>query len=233
SAGQTCSGPLGGNASKDGSGTGDANGTGMHQDVIVTNISGNNVSISPALIADYFTSTKSPQVFWWGKSIQNAGIENLSIDTGSNSFYTNVSFFEAANCWETGIASHETAARNHVNLQHALQVTIANDYFQGSCVGGCFAAATGYQIETFEASSNVLQNNILDGGQAPWVLDVGTTGNVFSYSYSVNQTGTDSGRAFISHEEEFMYNLLEGNNVTAIGSDSSHGTQHFTTLFRN
>jgi len=228
-----CGGPSGGNVSKDGSGTGSANGTGMHQDVIVTNISGNSVTISPPLIADSFASAKNPGVFWWGNSIQNAGVEDLFIDAKNVSFYTLVSFFEAANCWETGVASHQTASRNHVNLQHAMHVTLANNYYQGSCVGGCSATTTGYQVETFEASSNVIQNNILDGGQSPFVSDVGSTGNVFAYNTVVNQTGTDSGRAFISHEEEFMYNLLEGNNFSAFSSDSSHGTQHFTTLFRN
>jgi len=228
-----CSGPLGGNVSKDGSGTGSANGTGMHQDVIVTNISGNNVTISPPLIADSFTSTKNPGVFWWGNSIQNAGVEDLFIEANGVSFYTLVSFFQAANCWETGVASHQTASRNHVNLQHAVHVTLANNYYQGSCVGGCSATTTGYQVETFEASSNLIQNNILDGGQSPFLSSVGSTGNVFAYNTSVRQTGTDSGRAFISHEEEFMYNLLEGNDFTAFSSDTSHGTQHFTTLFRN
>ncbi len=203
-------------------------GEGQQQAVLVTNISGTQVTITPGIYMDNWTASKNPQVYWWGGDIRGAGVEDLSIQAGSNSHYMNISIFEASDCWIKGVASTETGARDHVLIFLSRNITVKDSYFYGSCVGGCNGSATGYGVETWAVSAALVQNNILHNVQAPFVFSSATNGSVISYNYEV---GGATGLA--AHEEGFLMNLFEGNNSDRVRFDTYHGTQNISTLFRN
>lgn len=209
-------------------GSANTRGTGQRQAVKVTAISGTQVTISPGIYMDNYRTSQDPQVYWWGGDIRGAGVEDLFIESGSNAHYTNISFFQASDSWVRGVASHETGSRNHVNVFLSRNVTVQDSFFYQSCAGGCNGSATGYGVELFAPTATLVLNNILINIESPFLFSVGGAGNVIAYNY---ESGGATGIA--SHEEGFLMNLYEGNDTNLIRSDTFHGNQNFTTIFRN
>jgi len=212
-------------------------GTGQQQFVTVTNVSGTTVTVSPGIVGDWWASSRSPQLGWWGSPIVNSGLENLSIIAGSTSLFSVIGFFNALNCWVTGVSTQETGSRDHYLAFQSARLTWANNWLQYACTGGCGGAATGYGFEMWGSSDLLVQNNIIIDNNAPFVGSCCNTGDVFAYNFwACPDSGTycPSGTTGLDfHEEAAMFNLVEGNIGDTIKADDFHGNGLLNALFRN
>ena len=189
-----------------------------------------SLAITPGLYAANWRASQSPGA-WWSPSIQNSGVENLSIDNTNSGGYSGVTFFSAFGCWASGIRSLN-ANRNHVWLWQSAHVTIQNSYFYGTKND----AAQSYGVESFIASDNLVVNNIFQKVTAPIMMGP-AQGSVFAYNFAVNDlfyVATWMQQAVaIGHDAGSMYNLFEGNNLSGFWGDVFHGTSGLNTAFRN
>ena len=209
-------------------GSGYTRGTGQRQAVKVTAINGTQITITPGIYLNNYRTSQNPRVHWWGNDMRGAGIEDLYIEAGSASHYTNVSFFEASDSWIKGVVSHETGSRNHILVNLSRNITVQDSYLNDGCSGGCGGSSTGYGVELFAATAALVQNNILVNVESPFLFSTGSEGNVIAYNYEIG------GATHIqSHEVGFLMNLIEGNDSGNVRADTYHGNQNFTTIFRN
>lgn len=195
-----------------------------------------SVTISPGV---YFTNIRSSQSpgAWWFTTLQNAGVENLSIDgstmsSGSPSDYGNIGFYQCYQCWIKNVRSMN-AGRHHVEAYQSFQDVIRDSYFYGAEGGG----SQSYGIELEETSGNLIENNIFQQTTAPIMFGAGT-GNVIDYNYSLDDYYTSppayAQSAYFAHNAGNNMNLFEGNNlVVGPWGDDSWGSSTQTTLFRN
>ena len=106
---------------------------------------------------------------------------------------------------------------------------------------GTQGKSVNYGIESYVASDNLVENNILQHVVAPMMVQP-ALGSVYAYNYAINDTYDDG---FASNPLHWMigmadqhnagveYNLYEGNIGPGIGADVIHGNQLANTLFRN
>jgi hypothetical protein len=71
---------------------------GQAQVVKITGIRGNLYTISPGLYAPNWNSSQQPGA-WWSRTIQYAGIENLSIEHSKHDELSGISMLNAFNNW--------------------------------------------------------------------------------------------------------------------------------------
>jgi hypothetical protein len=196
-----------------------------------------SVTISPGVYFSNVRSGQSPGA-WWFDTVQDDGLENLTIDgstmsSGSPSDFGNIGFYQCYQCWIKNVRS-ENAGRYHVESYQSFQNVIRDSYFYGAMGGG----SQSYGIE-MEVTSNVLiENNIFQQTTAPIMFGAGT-GNVIGYNFSLDDYYTGGSGQFAqsvyhSHNAGNEMNLFEGNNLV-IGpwGDDSWGSSTQTTLFRN
>ena len=202
------------------------------QIVKITAISGSTYTITPGLYAQNWASSFSPGAWWPSVQLQNAGIENLSMDhTNSIGGKSGVTFFNAFNCWVKGVRSLKPA-RNHIWFWQAAHNQVQDSYFFGTQN----AASQSYGTESFISSDNLVINNIFQQVTAPIMMGP-SQGSVFAYNFSVNDTyivATWLQQAVaIGHDAGVIYNLFEGNNGSGYWGDVFHGTSGLNTVFRN
>jgi hypothetical protein len=165
--------------------------------------------------------------------MQNAGIENLSIDSTAVGTATEsgIYFNNAFNCWVSNVRSLRPN-RNHVWLWQSAHNTIQNSYFFGTQN----AASQSYGVESFIASDNLVTNNIFQQVTAPMMLGP-SMGSVFAYNFSIDDVYAVS--AWMQqanawrHDAGALYNLSEGNITSGYWEDVFHGTGGANTAFRN
>jgi len=208
------------------------------QIVRVTAVNGNTYTIDPPLYSPNWRATQSPAVWWASTLLQNAGVENLSVDATSSGGMTNVSMVNAANDWVKGVRLVRTCQcqRDLVQLEDAAHCTVESNYLFGTQ-----GKSVNYGIESYVATDNLVDNNILQHVVAPMMVQP-ALGTVYAYNYAINDTYDDG---FASNPLHWMigmadqhnagveYNLYEGNIGPGIGADVIHGNQLANTLFRN
>ena len=208
------------------------------QIVKVTAISGSTYTIDPPLYSPNWRASQSPAVWWVSTPLQNAGVEDLSVDATNSGGSTNVSMVNAANDWVKGTRQVRTCQcqRDLVQLMDAAHCTVESNYLFGTQ-----GKSVNYGIESYVASDNLVQNNILQHVVAPMMVQP-ALGSVFAYNFAINDTYDDG---FASNPLHWMigmvdqhnagveYNLYEGNIGPGIGCDVIHGNQLANTLFRN
>jgi hypothetical protein len=171
--------------------------------------------------------------------LQNAGVEDLSIDATNSNGMTNVSMVNAANDWVKGVRLVRTCQcqRDLVQLMDAVHCTIESNYLYGTQ-----GQSVNYGIESYVASDNLIDNNVLQHVVAPMMVQP-ALGSVYAYNFAINDTYYDSGYTtnplhwmigmVDQHNAGVEYNLYEGNIGPGIGCDVIHGNQLANTLFRN
>lgn len=218
-------------ASEAQSGTGRTNRQ-LMQLVRVTAISGNNVSITPAIRMPNWRSDRSPGAWWSSDTpVMSSGIEDLQLNhTSSSGAESGIYFYNAYNCWVKGIASVK-GPRNHVWLYQSAHITVRDSYFfdtKGQ-------ESESYGVEHFQASDNLIENNIFQHIAAAMLSD-GGDGSVFGYNFSINDyyavADWAQGSAY-HHGPGNNFFLWEGNDGFGLIADNVHGTAHFITAFRN
>ena len=191
-----------------------------------------SVTITPGLYGIAWRSSQSPGAWWSSNSMQNSGIENLTVNSLAvqTSTQSGTMFFNAFNCWMNNVRSI-SPNRNHVWLYQAAHDTVQNSYFFGTQN----SASVSYGVESFMSGDNLVVNNIFQQVTGPIVLGP-TLGSVFAYNFGINYPYTVSDwmiQDSLRHDAGALYNLFEGNISEGFGEDAFHGTGGANTTFRN
>ena len=208
------------------------------QIVKITAVNGSTYTIEPPLYSPNWRASQNPAAWWANTLLQNAGVEDLSVDASNSGGMTNVSFVNAANDWIRGVRLLRTCScqRDLVQMMDAAHITVESNYLFGTQ-----GKSVNYGIESYVATDNLIQNNILQHVVAPMMVQP-ALGSVYAYNYALNDTYDDG---FASNPLHWMigmadqhnagveYNLYEGNIGPGIGGDVIHGNQLANTLFRN
>jgi hypothetical protein len=204
------------------------------QIVQVTAVNGDTLTITPGLYSPNWRSSQSPGAWWASTIIQNAGVEDLSIDATNSGGQADVTMFNAANDWVKGVRLVRTCAcsRDLIQLADAAHCTIENSYLFGTQ-----GQSTNYGIEAYVASDNLIQNNVFQHVVAPLMVQP-AVGSVYAFNYAINDTYDDGTLHWMScgvtqHNGGVEYNLYEGNVGPGYSGDVFHGNQLMNTLFRN
>jgi hypothetical protein len=207
---------------------------GQQQLVKVVGLSGNQVSISPAIRMPNWRSSQSPGVFWRSDApvVKGNGVEDLSLDVTGASGRNGIVMMHVSDSWVRGVRVLNPD-RNHVWLYQSMRITIRDNYFYG----GQSAHSTSYGVEDFSTGDNLVQNNIFQHVTAPLSHNGSNTGSVIAYNYNLDNNYTASTGWMIAtvlyHEVGISHLLHEGNDGLGVWHDDIHGTTHFNTLFRN
>ena len=203
----------------------------QQQFVRVAAISGSTVTISPGLYASNWNSAKSPGAWWTGPQITMVGIENMTFDhTSSTSATAGIYFFNAYNCWVTGVKDLNSN-RNHVWLYQSAGIQVQNNYFYGVQGGG----SQSYGVEAFMTSDDLIVNNIFHHITAALMMGP-SAGLVAGYNYETDSYYTTASWLSPSisfHDAGAMLDLFEGNQFANFNADLYHGTTQLATFFRN
>lgn len=210
---------------------------------LVTAISGNTVTISPGLYSPQWRSSQSPQAWWSSTLVNNAGIENLTLDATNSSLNnsTNVMFYNAYGCWvknirslysESNVQTGYQPGRNHVWMVYSAKNIIRDSYFFGTRE----AATLSYGVETWMTGDDLVENNIFQG-VVNGLLIGQCEGCVFAYNFGTNASNNNTSFQIptpsFTHDGGTAYNLFEGNQGTGGLEDNIHGTHNMHTYFRN
>lgn len=206
------------------------------QVVMPTAISGSGpytVTISPGIYMSNWSSGATPQAWWNSGYAFGEGVENLSIDnTAVTTHQTAVEFFYCYGCWESGVRSVYTG-RNHTWIVSSAHVTVQNNYYYGTLS----ATDMSYGTEVWNASDNLVVNNIAQHIVTPVIAGGPDEGTVYAYNFSTDDYyGTSAGWFMASdwlHAAGSAMDLFEGEEGVAFTTDNLHGTHNLTTLFRN
>jgi hypothetical protein len=205
------------------------------QFVKVVSISGLNVTIDTPLYMPNWNNAK-PHGAWWGNfTIQNSGIEDMTLDHQADTNPTTGAIFgieisDAYNCWVKNVRSI-IANRAHVRFEDAAHSVVRDNYFYGTLN----LQSQSYGVESYESSDNLIINNIFHH-VASGNLYNGNVGTVDAYNYGIDDANNFPTFALSStqfHAAGEDMTLSEGNQGVSITSDVKHGTHNFNTTFRN
>jgi hypothetical protein len=205
------------------------------QIVKVTAVSGSTYTITPGLYSPNWRTGQSPGAWWPTQPIQNAGLEDVSVDATNSGGQMNVAIYNAMNDWVRGVRLVRTCTceRDLVQFNMAAHSTVADSYFYGT-----EGQSVNYGVEAYGASDNLVENNIFQHVVAPMVIQL-SLGSVYADNYAINDTYADSQGIhwlqgeFIQHNAGVEFQLYEGNVGPGFGGDVFHGNQLMNTLFRN
>lgn len=193
----------------------------------------NQVTVTPGIYMPNWRSSQTPSAWWANTVIQNAGLENLTLDNTQSNMLTDVAIWNAYNCWIKNVRSL-ISNRNHVWLQYSAHITVRDSYFYGTLN----SATLSYGLEPWQSGDLLIENNILDHIVTPVLLG-GTSGTVVGYNYEVNGTTFASNPGWSmngpswSHDAGTEMILVEGNQGSGLMEDAIHGTHAMLTAFRN
>ena len=186
-----------------------------------------SVTISPGVYFSNIRSSQSPGA-WWTSVTTNNGLENLTIDGSSDSYYT-MNMYDCYHCWAKGVA-FLNGARASVGIRQSAFNVVRDSYFyqaQGH-------QSVSYNIDLNITSGNLIENNIMQQTTPTITINNGT-GNVVDYNFGVNQIAFSgyTWPGFSSHGAGTTFNLWEGNNWAGIEADDAWGSTAQQTYFRN
>jgi hypothetical protein len=179
------------------------------QIVRVTGKSGNSVSFTPAINADYLSS--SVQAHWRGvgDSVKLSGIENLSLTRGSAGGHY-VSFSGADECWAKNIKTYGVPSSTYhfypycayrCEIRHCDVAHMSNLTNSTYCINPAQSSQLSIEDNYFHDCPNVMPM-------------FGLNGSSFSYNY-INDLPYDPSnwlsQIVFFHGSHNHYNLFEGN----------------------
>ena len=207
----------------------------MAQIVKITNIAGNNLTLSRPIY--YASAGHSSQAMKLGGSLRyNSGIQDLYLERVSTigSGYRTIVIKFCINCWVKNIESYKTGGA-HVRMEYDYGCEIRDSYFHEAWGYG---SGTGYGILMMNANSdNLIENNILNMTRHSVVMEGGGSGNVIAYNYSKDPYDSDSpswlSGDMITHGAHPYMNLFEGNYAANFENDNTWGSSSHNTYIRN
>jgi hypothetical protein len=222
----------GGEARNNGTCNGSLCARSQQQGVIVTGISGSNITISPGLYMPNWRSGQKPQVWFASNPAIGMGLENISIDATSSGSGQTVMLANCDQCYVKGIRSIE-ANRSHVRLLTSTRFQIQDSYTYENISHNTVS----YGMEMMGGWNGIIANNIMQQNTDSEPSCSGAcAGNVVAYNFNIDNVYNSSGwmqAGFYQHASGDVYNLWEGNIGPGYNADDVHGTHHFETIFRN
>ena len=208
----------------------------MGQSVLITEISGNNITFNRPLYLSFDPAFSPQMVRVSDNPPRNAGIEDLYLESVNGGGGSNIDLQFCINCWIKNIESSK-AYENHVRMRTSYGCEIRDSYFHH---GHTYTGGRAYGIWVFAHSSdNLIENNVFYYLRHSMVIESGGTGNVFGYSYSERMfdayyPNTDWLMSDLSlHGAHPYMNLYEGNKGQQLTPDFTHGSSSHNTFFRN
>jgi len=197
-------------------------------------IRGNDILLEKPLHYSY-KAAMNPQ-FTLRKMLAGAGLENIYIEkTNGNGASRSISFLKAAHCWVKDVRSEKTD-KAHIEFRHAYGNEVRRSFFNSAHDHGAGGQAYGTRFEKY-ASNNLVIDNVFKHLRHSMVLQLGASGNIHAYNYSLDPYTSQSPNWLTSditiHGSYPYMNLFEGNVVQHIISDNIHGTNGPNTFFRN
>ena len=176
----------------------------------VVAVSGNTVTIEPPLHLD-FEDAYDPVVRRLGL-IEGVGLQGLYLHRSSTGDAATVSMRYAVRSWMRDCES-DTTSTVHFGLSESLWCEIRDSYFHHSYDYGGGGHGYGASLAT-HATANLVENNVFEHLRHSMMVQVGATGNVFGYNYSVDRY-TDGGQLcdISLHGHWPNMNLFEANTV--------------------
>jgi len=234
--GSTCSGEGasggGGRCDSDSCGSGQGDNA-QTQYARITAINGTTITVTPGLMLDNWTSSKTPQVWWTNSPTSNVGVEDCTIDGRSIGSSFPVLTQSCHNCWLRGVSVlKSTNARAAVELQYSSRFTLRDSYIKGG-----IGTNLNYGLESWISGSVLAENNIFHNGVAAVLLGAGT-GSVIAYNFVVDQTQDEDFDFWLfpgtmEHNAGILATLYEGNDTWSMTQDAIHGSHALSTFFRN
>jgi hypothetical protein len=205
------------------------------QIVKVIAVSGSSYTITPGLYSPNWRATQSPGAWWPTEPIENAGLEDLSVDATDSGGQMNIAIYNAMNDWVRGVRLIRTCScqRDLIQFNMAAHCTVADTYLYGTQ-----GQSVNYGVEAYGASDNLVENNIFQHVVAPLVIQP-SLGSVYAYNFAINDTYADSEGIhwmmgeIVQHNAGVEFQLYEGNVGPGFVGDVFHGNQLMNTLFRN
>ena len=200
----------------------------------IKDVSGDDLHLEKPLYYSYKASM-NPQ-FTYRKMLTGAGLENIYIEkTNGDGASRSITFFKAAHCWVQGVRSEKTD-KAHIEFRHAYGNEVRSSFFNSAHDHGAGGQAYGTRFERY-ASDNLIIDNVFKHLRHSMVLQLGASGNIHAYNYSLDPYTSQSPSWLTSditiHGSYPYMNLFEGNVVQHIISDDIHGTNGPNTFFRN
>ena len=211
------------------------------QCVLVTSVSGTNLTIWPGVYMTNITASLNPSAFWCGDGytghptqVQMCGFEDMTI---ANQEYVGsfgaIYMQNCYNCWVKNVEVTNTGY-SAVALWQDAHITVEDCYFH-DCYGGGNSSTYGVNLHT--ASDCLIENNILCKITAPVLLDGGDTGCVIAYNFLTNMIYSVSPGFMMAsmntHGAHPDMNLFEGNVGALFDFDVVHGSSSHNTALRN
>jgi hypothetical protein len=189
------------------------------------------VTISPPLRHPNWRSGQTPTV-WLTASVQQEGLENLSVDTQNISGNLGVAMWGCYQCWVNGVGI-ANFSNFGLYISESVHSTVQSSYFYN----GSGPDPYGILAQGFTADC-LFVNNIFQAVRSPIVYNGNDSASVIAYNFAVNdQNNTGSGdamfQAFWAHSAGDDFQLFEGNISPGPVLDNLHGTHLNSTEFRN
>lgn len=207
----------------------------LHQRFVVTNVSGNDITISPGLVHSFYESAYNPRVYRFASGIfaSGVGLENVLVDTTSlSTLNALLGMCRAKECWVSGVGFLPDAAGGGdygIAVTDSYKYTIRNSWIDELTGGGIYTT-TSYGVAIQGSHWGLIENNIFNEVESPLMVNIGCVGNVLSYNYEKHVSG-EGGLGH--HQPGCCYNLMEGNSVLKFSGDLFHGNSLVETAFRN
>jgi hypothetical protein len=228
------------------------------QIVEITSISGNTVGITsggagassnPGL---YYGYDRSPLAVPLNASAKYAGIEALQVYAENTGAQENFYFGSCMYCWADGVESNYTDG-NWAEIDWGFHDQISNSYMSNAFSHTSGTNDANVTVRTF-SSGFLIQNNILERGHFPLMLEWGAAGGVVSYNYIFGQydiidfqsggtsvvdpcstvnTPCSNTPAFNTHGAHPQFILVEGNTGNMFEPDNIWGSSSWLTTYRN
>jgi hypothetical protein len=187
-----------------------------------------SVSISPGVYFNNIRIGQTPRARW-PNTVQNDGLENMTVNHSLTTTNTAVAMFNCYQCWVKNVRSLY-AGRDHVFLYQSANDVIRDNYLYAAQGYG----SQSYGVEVEVGSGVLIENNIIQQNVNP-IMFGQASGSIVGYNYAVQEgfNNTWAQTADAGHNAGNSMNLWEGNNFFGIWADASWGASAVQTLFRN
>ncbi len=200
----------------------------------VTAVSGTTVTLERPL---YFSYTNSPTVYTLPGMVENAGLENLRLQStassGTGIVYKNINLESCAHSWVINCESDLAVDRSNIYLSDCYGCEIRNNYTNDAYNHN---SGSDYAVfMEFRNSENLVENNIIRLGRHSMIMN-GGSGNVWAYNYVVDPYMGEYHNSLPENDTHGAHpymNLWEGNVTPNIEFDFAHGSSSHNTVFRN
>jgi hypothetical protein len=209
------------------------NGTRVQGQIVeVTGVSGNTVTISPALYVDYHLSPLATRLTMGAR---NAGVEDLQVYMNNSGYTANFRMDGAAYSWIKNVESNFTDG-DHAQLMWSYRNEIRDSYFHDAYTHSAGSTDADIFIAN-KTSATLVENNVLRRLHQSIMLNWGAAGNVIAYNYIDNNFDSGGYNTLFGglnvHGSHPMFNLWEGNIAPKLDADYFWGTSSHNAAFRN